>query len=91
MGDAADQFAFTGLAGDDGQAAGLGGLEGVGLDVEPELGLALALVRAVAGEAVLGEDGADVAVEIDRTGRRGGGGRPGPEQHSKHERGKYFR
>ncbi len=93
MGDAADQFALGGLAGDDGESAGLGGLEGVGLEVEAELGLALALVRAVAGEAVLGKDGADVAVEINRAGRggrRGGGGKGGPEQQSKREREKYF-
>ncbi len=62
--DAGDHFALVRLAGDDGigQFAALGGaLEGV----EPQAGLALLFVRSVTGETVVGEDGADVAVEVD--------------------------
>src|SRR5262249_51743566 len=38
---------------------------GAFLVVQAQVGLALGLVRAVAGEAELGQDGPDVAVELD--------------------------
>ncbi len=63
--DAEDQVAGVGVAGDDGGGAGFEGEGGSLGHIEAETGLALALVGAVAGEAVLGEDGADVAVEIE--------------------------
>jgi len=61
--DAIDQFARLGIARHDGLLG-----DGDLALVEAELGFALAGVRAVAGEAVIGEDGADVAVEFDAGG-----------------------
>ena len=42
-------------------AVGIGGLFGV----EPQVAFALRLIRSVAGEARVGENGANVAVEFD--------------------------
>ena len=55
-GDAADD-----LRGDGARAA---------FDIEADLGLAVGGIGTVAGEAVVGEDGADIAIEGD--GRFGG-------------------
>src|SRR6185295_18854429 len=55
--DTFDELAFVRLAGDEGFL-----FEDGGAVVEAELGLALVLVRTVTGEAVVGEDRADVAV-----------------------------
>ncbi len=66
------QFAFRAAAGDDDRNSvphPRGSLAGV----ETQLRLAAGLVGTVAREALVGEDGADVAVEVDR--RRGAGGR----------------
>ncbi len=72
--DAEDEVAGVGVAGGDGGAVGAGG-EGGGFLVEAEVGLAGFGVGTVAGEAVLGEDGADVAVVVDGVfGGEGGGG-----------------
>src|SRR5262249_17386118 len=69
------------------------GRDGPGLDrrlaqVQPEVRLAMARVLAMAGETVLGEDGPDVAVEVDlsRGRRRRGFDAPG-QDHRSHGRG----
>ncbi len=68
--DPLDQRTLVRLAGHDG-AGGAGGL----LDVEPQVGLAMLRVRAVAGETLVRQDRADVAVEVgDRVGGAGSGG-----------------
>ena len=75
-----DDGALVGFAGDEGLLP-----EGFVTVVETQLGLALAGVGAVAGEAVVGENGADVAVELDLRGngcfggRKEGGGQPGED------------
>jgi hypothetical protein len=68
--DATDQFALVRLAWDDGRHAVPIGFR-IFLDVEAQLGLTVLLVRAVTGEALVGQDRADVAIEIDgRLGNR---------------------
>ncbi len=64
-GDAADEFAAVGIAGDDGEASLAEVDAGAGFGVEAEFGLAFGGVGTVAGEALVGEDGADVAIEFD--------------------------
>jgi hypothetical protein len=70
-----------GVAGDGGEAGLFGGGDGgeeAFFGVEAEVGLALVLVGAVAEETVVGEDRADVAVEVDGGGDggfSGGGGK----------------
>ena len=66
--DALHQLALVGLAGNEGLLR-----DGVLAHIEAELGLALLLVGAVAEEAVVGKDRADVAVVIHLL--RAGGGR----------------
>jgi hypothetical protein len=61
-----DEFAGGGVAWDDGWFAGFGGCDGVVADVEAEIAFAVIGVGAVAVEAVVGEDGADVAVVAER-------------------------
>jgi len=58
--DAIDQFARLGIARHDGLLG-----DGDLALAQPEFGFALAGVGAVASEAVIGEDGPDVAVEFD--------------------------
>ena len=70
-GDALVDFGLFGVAGDGGEAFAFDGGEEAGLGVEAEVGLAFVLVGAVTEEAVFGEDGADVAVEIDGGGDGG--------------------
>ena len=65
--DALDERAQLGLAGHDRDVAFPVGLRG-GLVVEAQLGLARLLVGSVAGDAVLGEDGTDLAAEADGLG-----------------------
>ena len=74
--DAGDGFAGVWVGGDDGAGSAFGGFEGGVADVEPELAFAAFLVGAVAFEAVIGKDGADVLGEV-RSGfcGCGGGGR----------------
>ncbi len=58
------------------------------LEVEPQVGLARLGVRAVAGEAVLGEDRQDVAAEVDRlrlAGPHGGRHRAASKDHTRHK------
>ena len=69
--DAVEEFRFAGLAGDDGGFAGLAG--GEGLVALGEGDVAGLFDAAVAGGAVLVEDGADVAVEVDGGGGGGAG------------------
>jgi hypothetical protein len=59
------ELALGALPGDDGGAALVILLPGLEFVVEPEVGLALLGVGSVAGEAGVGEDGEDVAVEVD--------------------------
>ncbi len=54
---------MVGVAGDEGVAALAEFDGGAGFDIEAEFGFAVGGVGAVAGEAFIGEDGADVAVE----------------------------
>jgi len=62
---ACKQFALVGLArGDRLMIADRG--RGARLGVEPQVGFALVLVGAVAGETILGQDRPDVAIELDR-------------------------
>ena len=76
-----DDFALVGLSRHDRDFAGLAFAVG-GLDeVEAELTFARMLVHAVAGEAVLGQDRPDLAVEVD--GGHGGGGRQKQEDGPK--------
>ena len=74
--DAGDGLAGVGVGGDDGAGAAFGGFEGGGTDVESELAFTAFLVGAVAFEAVVGKDGADVLGEVRSgfCGRGGGGG-----------------
>lgn len=62
--DSGDEFGLVWFAGDDGLAFG-GSFEGI----EAEIGFALVFIEAVAEEAVVGEDGTDVAVVADLLGR----------------------
>src|SRR5205823_14132129 len=83
-GDLAVQLTFARLAGDEGPVVvAVGG--GALLGVEAEVGLALVLVGAVAGEAVVGEDRADVPVE-GHVGGAGGRGEPTDQAGEDHER-----
>ena len=61
--DALEHAAGLGLAGFDRKGSFDGG-EGTFGRVEPEIALAFFRVEAVAGEAVVAEDGADVAIEV---------------------------
>jgi hypothetical protein len=70
-GDAAEELAVIGVAGDDGGVAGFGFTEGGFLDVEAEVAFAFIGIGAVAGEAVFGENGADFAGEVDFLGGDG--------------------
>ncbi len=82
--DALDQFAFVWLAGNDGFL-----FHRDLAHVQPELGLALVLVRAVAGKAVVGQDRPDVVVEAQppliRVGRLGGHCRSGTRENKQGE------
>ena len=51
--------------------------------VEPETGLAMIGIRPVAGEAVVGEDRADIAVKLNLTGFRQPGGEDDRKQQEK--------
>ena len=55
-GDATEQFAFVGLAGNDRPIARFQFLQGQVANIEPQPGFALVDVGAVAGEALVGED-----------------------------------
>lgn len=70
--DALENEAAIWGSGDESEAAvaevGFGGI----LEVEPEFRFAIARVRSVAGEATVGEDGFDVASEVDGGQCRGG-------------------
>lgn len=61
-----DEGAFLWVAGNDGEVAGFGGLESVVFQIKAQFGFAFILVWPVAGEAVIGKDGADFAIEINR-------------------------
>ena len=80
--DAFDQGADVRLAGHEGFLG-----DGRLADVQPQLGLAVRFVLAVAAEAVVGEDGQDVAAEADRL-RRGSG--EGERQEGEEQRGRLF-
>ena len=84
--EAFDEFAFVGVAGDEG-VFGEGGVA----DVEAEVGFAFIGVLAVAVEAVFAEDGADVAVEGDLCGWGGDreGGEEGAQEGAEHDGSSY--
>src|SRR5262249_9711221 len=63
--DAGDQLALAALARQDGVPAGFQSRQGRLLSVQAQSGLTLALVRAMAGVAVLRQDGPHVAVVVD--------------------------
>ena len=68
----------------DGAMAGLQGRKGRFLLVQAEAGLALAIVRAMAGVAMLGKDRADLAIKIDgRAGLESGQASPNDEQNAR--------
>jgi len=67
--DPGDQFAVIGVAGDDRPAATFEFAEGGRAEIQPEASFPTFLIRAVALEAPVGKDGADVAVKV-------GAGRP---------------
>ena len=80
--DALDQGAALGLSGDQGVLPRFELQEGVFLTVQAQTCLALALIWSMAGEAMLGENGADLSVEVDgrrRTFLRAGFQRRGPK------------
>ena len=72
---------FSGIARDQRESIAAQGGFRVGLYVEPHFGLAVALVRAVAGVAAVGEDRADIAVVLNL----GGGKRRGKATDAEHE------
>ena len=59
--DAAEQFAGRGIAGSQNRQCPVAG-------IEPEVRLAVAFIRAVATEAVLGEDRQNLPAELGRVG-----------------------
>src|SRR5262249_29596252 len=63
--DAADELAFRRLARHDGEAALPETGKRAFLRVQAQLGLALSTIGAVAGKAVLREDGTHLAIELD--------------------------
>jgi hypothetical protein len=67
--DAGDELAFAGFAGNEGF-----GLHGLVSEVEPQIGLTMLRIVAVAVEAVVAQNGPHIAVELDfgRHGRFGG-------------------
>ena len=70
--DALEEGAFFGVTGDDGDGAVVVGFGG-GFFVEAEAGFAFGFIGAVAEEAVFGEDGTDLAAEVDGVGESGCG------------------
>ncbi len=78
MEDAGDEFAGGGLAGHKGARARLRRLQRLFTDVQAQPALAALLVRTVAVVAVVGQDGPDVALKI----QRGGGKRRGKRQEN---------
>src|ERR1041385_7828094 len=66
-----NQRAFFRIVGRDDEFAGFELLENVFLFIEAKVGFAMIFVRAVALVAILGQDGADVAVVLDRAGVSG--------------------
>jgi hypothetical protein len=74
--DALEEGAFFGVTGDDGDGAVVVGFGG-GFVVEAEAGFAFGFVGTVTEEAVFGEDGADLAAEVDGVGGESGCGAEG--------------
>ena len=70
--DALEEGTFFGVTGDDGDGAIVVGLGG-GFVVEAEAGFAFGFVGTVTEEAVFGEDGTDLAAEVDGIGEGGCG------------------
>ena len=62
---ALDEFARVRLPRHDRNLAGFRGREGVVFQIQPQLALALRLIRAVAGEAIFRKDRPHIAVEVD--------------------------
>ena len=90
--EAADDFASFGVAGVDGGLAGFAAAEGGVAVVEAELALAALVVGAVAFEAAVREEGADVSAKAQLGGGAEEGGASGEageegEQREFHQRG----
>src|SRR5262249_13150425 len=86
-GDAQVNLGLVRLAGDEGTVA-VTVAEGALLCVQPEVCLALRLVGTVTPKANIRQDRADIAVELDRRGGRGGGpGGRGQEEQGAERRG----
>ncbi len=84
-GDAAIQLALLRLAGDEGSTTAQVS-ESPGLGVQAQVRLAASLVGPVTGEASVGQDGPDVAVELNRTlGGPGRAERSKPQQAGKRQ------
>ena len=69
MCDAGQEFTLVGLPGDH-RSVATQIEECSGTEVEAEVGLAFFFVRAVAEEALVGENGSDFAIELDLLGSR---------------------
>ena len=70
--DPGDKLALFRLAGHDGDIAAFEFAERSLPDIEAQAGLALLLIWTMAGETVFGEQGQNLAVEVDRRRRRRG-------------------
>jgi hypothetical protein len=70
--DAFEKFAGVRFAGDDRGLAGLSLSNRVFAEIEPQFAFTAVFVHAVALEAVLGQDGADFAIEVNARGVREG-------------------
>ena len=84
--DAADDFTFFWVGRNDGDFTGFGGFEGLLADIEAEFGFAGIFVGAVAVEASIGEDGSEVAIELDFGGQGELGGPSGGGEEGEEER-----
>ena len=62
--DASDQLAFVGFAGNDGEFARLGLLDGGIADIQTQSAFPSAVIRSVAFEAVRRKNGADLAKKV---------------------------
>jgi len=84
--DAADDFTCFWVTWNDGDFTGFGGFESLLADIEAELGFAGIFVGAVAVEASIGEDGSEVAIELDFGGQGEIGGPSGGGEEGEEER-----
>ena len=88
-GDSPDELALFRVSGDDGPMARVQPPQGGILEVEAQSGHALVLIGPVAGVAVVGEDGTNVAVEVERRAFLGSGRLQGVGDKCRHEANEY--